>query len=164
MRPCLLAILLLAASLCAAAAEADVAFEHPEAFTDVGRDRQHAGRDEYLATLREHLVQQAARVLPATDKLEVRITDVDMAGDFEPWTGSRDDVRVLRPIDPPRIALRFRLLAPDGSVRQEGERRLVDQAYLRADDPRSSTDPLRFEKALLDLWLAREFTGRHAAR
>ena len=164
MRPALLAILLLAATLRAAAAEADVAFEHPEAFTDVGRDRQHAGRDEFLATLREHLVQQAARVLPAGEKLEVRITDVDMAGDFEPRTGSRDDVRVLGPIDPPKIALRFRLLAADGSVRQEGERHLVDQAYLRAGDARSSTDPLRFEKALLDVWLAREFPRRDAAR
>jgi hypothetical protein len=161
MRTTLLAVLVLVA-VPAAAAETDIAFVHPERFTDVGRDARHNDREDYLARLRAHLAERVARWLPPGERLEVRITDVDMAGDFEPWTGSRDDIRIFRAVDAPRIDLAFRLLAADGKVRQEGQRQLVDRSYLNGGDVRSSDDPLRFEKALLDRWIAREF-GRQGA-
>jgi hypothetical protein len=161
MRTILIAILL--AALPAAAAETDIAFVHPEKFADVGRDARHNERTDYLERLRTHLADRAARLLPANQRLEVRITDIDMAGDFEPWTGSRDDIRIFREIDPPRVDLAFRLMAADGSVLQQGERRLVDTAYLSGAEVRGS-DPLRFEKALLDRWMSREFGVRRSAR
>ena len=159
MRTPLFAALLAAllAALPAAAADADIAYVDPGRFTDVRRDARGNGRDEILESLSAHLAARAARWLPADEKLEVRITDIDMAGDFEPWTGSRDDIRIFRAIDPPRVAFTFRVLAPDGSVRHQGERRLVDSSYLSGGDVRSSDDPLRFEKAVLDRWLVREF-------
>ena len=162
MRTILIAALL--AALPAAAAEADIAFIHPEKFADVGRDARHSDRDDYLEQLRRHLADRVARWLPAGETLEIRITDVDMAGDFEPWTGSRDDIRIFRPIDSPRVNLSFRLIAADGTVRQQGERRLVDSSYLSGGYVRSSDDPLRFEKSLLDRWLSREFGVRRSAR
>jgi hypothetical protein len=155
---------LAALALPATAAETDIAFVHPERFADVGRDARHTDRDDYLERLRAHLADRAARLLPQDERLEVRITDVDMAGDFEPWTGSRDDIRIFRAVDAPRIDLTFRLLGSDGRVRQEGERRLADTSYLTGGDVRSSNDPLRFEKALLDRWMAREFGVRRTAR
>jgi hypothetical protein len=163
MRTILLAALV-AAALPGLAAETDIAFIHPEAFSDVGRDRRHTDRDDYLERLKAHLADRAGRLLPADERLEIRITEVDMAGDFEPWTGSRDDIRIFRPIDAPRIHLAFRLVGADGTLRQEGERRLVDTSYLSGGDVRSSNDPLRFEKALLDRWMAREFGVRRTAR
>jgi hypothetical protein len=154
----------LLAALPAAGADADVAFVQPGKFTDVRRDARGNGREEVLESLHAHLVERAARWLPADEKLEVRVSDVDMAGDFEPWTGARDDIRIFRAIDPPRVNLAFRLLAADGSVRRQGERRLVDTSYLSGGDVRSSDDPLRFEKALLDRWMSREFDVRRTAR
>ena len=89
--------------------------------------------------------------------LRVTVTDVDMAGDFEPWRGPRfDDVRIVKDIYPPRIELRFRLLDANGSVLREGERTLRDSAFLMRDGAHE-TDSLRFEKRLLDQWLRKEF-------
>ena len=148
------------AALPAAAATATVTLLEPERFTDVGTDRQHARSHEYLEAIDDHIRQRASSWLPAGDRLEVRITDVDMAGDFEPWRRPMRDVRVLRGIYPPRIVLAFRWTAADGVVRGEGERVLEDRAYLTQTRAYSRGDPTRFEKALLDRWMRREFVKR----
>ena len=54
---------------------------------------------------------------------------------------------------PPRIDLDFRLSHADGSVVREGHRELRDAAVpVEREQPQHG--PLRFEKALLDGWLA----------
>jgi len=156
----LLALLALAAVPPAQAAIADIRFVQPERFTDVGRDRGHRWADEDLATLQEHLRQRATAWLPAGDRLEVAITDVDMAGDFEPWRRKAWDVRIIRDLYPPRIALRFRWTDAQGRVRAEGERDLTDRAFLMQARGYASDDAMRFEKALLDRWMRREFARR----
>ncbi|MEY4939034.1 MAG: hypothetical protein RIQ93_769 [Verrucomicrobiota bacterium] len=83
----------------------DVAFFEPQKFTDV-RSRAMGTFEEtsYLAQLRDYLVAQAGRYVPAGHTLAVTFTDVDMAGDFEPWRGVRwDEIRVLKEIYPPRL-------------------------------------------------------------
>ena len=80
-----------------------------------------------------------------------------MAGEFEPWRrGAR--VRVVRDIYPPRIDLNFVLLDAQGAVRMRGERKLRDSAFQFGASPLQS-DPLRYEKNLIDAWLEREFGG-----
>ena len=55
------------------------------------------------------------------------MTDVDVAGEFEPWRGPQfDRVRIMREIYPPRIDLEFRLTDYRGAVVREGRRRLRD--------------------------------------
>jgi hypothetical protein len=151
-----LSALLLAMALPAAAATT-VTYVNPERFTDVGRDRFHADREDYLAAIQSHLVERADATVPADARLQVWITDVDMAGDFEPWRTPRQDVRVIRDLYPPRINLRFRLEGPDGRVLKEGERSLIDQAFLQGGAALPTSDPVRYEEALLDRWLSREF-------
>ena len=85
------------------------------------------------------------------------ITDVDLAGDFEPWRGPDfTRVRVIRDIYPPRIDLDFRLIGADGRVLREGKRKLRDPGFLTtgAIGP-GSTDPLRYEKRMIDRWFAK---------
>ncbi|MFT3815558.1 MAG: DUF3016 domain-containing protein [Acidovorax sp.] len=142
---------------------AAVDFLAPDQFTDVGGSRPPSprSRDAYLANLRKFMIQEAQRRLPPGERVEIVVTDVDMAGDFEPWRPHAADVRILRDIYPPRIALRFRLLAADGTLLKEGERKLVDQTYLMTSvTARGDTDPLRYEKALLGAWMQKEFEGK----
>ena len=54
------------------------------------------------------------------------------------------------------LGLRFRLSADDGSVLKEGPRELRDPG-LALDAAAYRDDPLRYEKALIDGWLEREF-------
>jgi hypothetical protein len=57
---------------------------------------------------------------------------------------------------PPRIALRFKLTDADGKVIRAGKRQLNGLGYLH-DQPASpgNTDPLRYDKGLIDRWLRR---------
>lgn len=137
----------------------EVVFFEPQKFTDV-RDRLMSSDPErtgYLDIIRDYLVQQARFFVPEGQKLFVTITDIDMAGDFEPWRGPQfDDVRIVKDIYPPRINLSFRLVDAEGNVLKQGQRELKDLAFQMRITTAFHDDPLRYEKALLDDWLRAE--------
>ena len=134
-----------------------VTFENPEKFTDLKMDRmpRERERQSLLAELRETLEREAPRRLPAGTRLEVTITDVDMAGEFEPQHGvNLANVRIVRDMYPARINLSFRLSDASGKTLKEGTRKLVS-SFTTAEPMR--TDHLKREKDLLEEWLSREF-------
>jgi len=141
-------------------ARARVVFLEPEKFTDV-RDRQGGSdveRTGYLDRLREHLMKSALRHLPEGQLLEITFTDIDMAGDFEPWAGPRwNEVRIVRDIYPPRMEFTFRLTDAEGNVLKQDQRKLVGLGFLMKITMGANDDSLRHEKALLDDWLRDEF-------
>jgi hypothetical protein len=69
------------------------------------------------------------------------------------------DVRIIKAIYPPRIDLEFSLKNADGTVVVSGPRRLTDLFFMNTFPPPSvfRDDRLRYEKTLLDSWLATEF-------
>ena len=92
--------------------------------------------------------------------LAIRVTDVDLAGEFEPRRGPQfDRVRIMREIYPPRIDLEFRLTDSEGTVAREGRRQLRDPLYL-ARAVLGDSDRLRYEKELLGEWLREELGSR----
>lgn len=128
--------------------------------TGLGRESP----DEWLTDLANHLRYRAERVLPQGDDLHVTFTNVQRAGTYEPWRGPQwDDVRIIKDIYPPRIDLTFTLTNATGGVVKEGKRELRDPAFLQRGILNES-DPLRFEKRLLDDWLRSEFAGKSDAR
>lgn len=150
------AVLALASSA-ALAGTATVTFTHPEKFRDVPRDDDN--RDTVLKELADHFIKLAAR-LPANQELKVEVTDVDLAGNIEPNFRYPPDFRVLRGgADYPTMKLRFTLLQ-DGKVVASGEEFIDDMAYLHRLNRYFSTDPLRYEKQMVDDW----FKERVAAR
>jgi hypothetical protein len=140
----------------------EVVFFEPEKFTDV-RDSSFGdsekARNEILGELRTYVVRQANQLLASGQQLKVTVTDVDLAGDFEPWRGAQwADVRIVKDIYPPRIKLAFKLTDSDGNVLAEGDRDLRDMAFMmRLSINRD--DPLKYEKALLDDWVRTDFGG-----
>src|SRR5688572_15898752 len=140
-------------------ARAEVNFFEPQKFTDV-RDSYMGDyeRTTYLDSIRDHLLEQAKYYVPEGHTLSVTFTDIDMAGDFEPWRGHRfDDIRIVKDIYPPRVALAFRLTDADGNVVKEGRRELRDLSFMMKITMSFRDDPVRHEKALLDDWLRSEF-------
>lgn len=145
----------------AASARAEVVFDHPEKFTDV-KDAfmpSDRGSASILASLRGYLEQQAQSFVPEGCKLTLVFSDIDLAGDFEPWRGPQfEDVRIVKPIYPPHFKFRFTLTDASGRVVREGEEDLVDQAF----DLRMTLDhqdPLRYEKEILKDWMRRQLRG-----
>ena len=149
--------ILSAAAGSAFAATAEVEFVKPEKFTDAGTPRQYVDRDANLSNIKQHIVQQAARMLPADQKLFISVTDVDLAGSFEPWQLYSREIRIVKDIYPPRIDLKFRLVGADGAVIKEGERSLRDPGFMSGPSMGYGGDNLRYEKVMLDEWLEKEF-------
>ena len=153
--------LVLVAAAAAAAGRVEVVYVDPEKFSDVrdGYTQTPEAREFFLGELRRHIEQRAAARLAEGETFRVTITDVHLAGDYQARTPDITNVRIVREVTPARIDLSFRLTGADGAVVAEGERRLRSTGYPVAVgiDP---SDPLVYEKALLDGWLAETFRAR----
>jgi Protein of unknown function (DUF3016) len=146
-----------------AAPRISVVFIEPGKFTDVGYSEADRDSHAILLQMQRFIVETASRYLPESMGLEIKITDIDLAGDFELFRGAHaDQVRIIKGIYPPRIALEFRLVDDARHTVKEGKRALIDLEYqLRVVYPRE--DYLRYEKELLRDWLRQEF-GAHAKK
>jgi len=138
-----------------------VVFNHPEKFTDV-RDNMsdndnELGREHYLPLLQEHLQKEGAARLAPGQQLTITFSDIDLAGDFEPWRGVQfSDIRIIKDIYIPRLTFTFKLTGANGQVLKEGERKLQDLGYQMRLTRGFRDDPLRYEKDMLDDWLRDE--------
>jgi DUF3016 family protein len=156
-----LAVLALGLAVGAAAAQdsrVSVVFAHPERYADLRLTCVSGAADAraLMGELARFLQEAGARRVPEGQRLEITVTDIDMAGDIESWRGpGRCDLRTMKDVYPPRIDLQFRLLGADGAKARAGTRRLRDSNYLINAAP-VTADHLRHEKALLLDWLQKE--------
>ena len=136
-----------------------VTFVEPEKFTDVRRTEWEHNSHGLLAALAKFMQETGERALPPEMQLSIKVTDVKLAGDFEPWLGVPfNQTRIIKSIYPPRIVLEFRLIDDNGRVIKEGKRELTDVDYQRRDS-RLREDYLRYEKDLLRDWMREEFSA-----
>jgi hypothetical protein len=143
-----------AAVALAAPGAIQVRFVEPEKFSDL-KDNSGFRRLGVLKEIEAHFVEQAARRLPGQE-LRIEVTDVDLAGEVEPWGRRGEWLRVMRTITVPGIHLRYELLQ-GGQVVRQGESQLRDLDYQSGWNAYSSGDPLRYERRMIDRWLDREF-------
>ena len=140
-------------------ARVTVNYVNPEEFSEVKEfgQQDRFNRTDYLKPLKAYLIERATKMLPAGDRLEVSITDIKLAGGYEPWHGAQlMHVRFMKDIYPPRMDLSFKLIGSNGEVLREGSRKLRNLGYLQSGMMRpTDTDPLRYDKALIDSWLRR---------
>ena len=148
---------------CAASASQDeavsrvsVSFVEPQKFTDSRRIELAPTSARVLRELEKFLIETGGRYLPPTTKLSIRVTDIDLAGDFELFRGPQaDQVRITKGLYPPRIMLEFEVIDGTAAVVRSGKRDLTDLNYqLRNVYPRE--DYLRYEKDILRDWLRAE--------
>jgi hypothetical protein len=137
----------------AVAGSATVSFVNPDRFSDIGfapTDRQNN-----LQALERHLQALAQRRLPDDQVLKVDVLDVDLAGEERPSRRTGRELRVLRGgADWPRIKLRYSLEA-NGRTLRSGEETLSDMSYLHGFSDTYGSEPLRYERRMLDQWLRR---------
>lgn len=141
----------------AAPTNVTVTYDHPEQFTETKKVRSLAPQladDGYLKTLKSYTEDRAGKMLPLGEHLDIVVTDIDRAGNFEPWRPNPlRDVRIVKDIYPPRIDLHFQLLDANGKVIREGTRKLRDPGFMYDGIATSGNDSLRYEKGLIDRWL-----------
>ena len=113
-----------------------------------------------MGDFERYLVTTATPLLAPGQRLQITVTNVDMAGDIEDRRGpGRCEVRIMKAPDPPRIGPSFRRLDAAGRELRAGDRKLRDSNDLVNAGPASSTDHRRYEKALPGDWLRTERRG-----
>ncbi|HYJ13976.1 MAG TPA: DUF3016 domain-containing protein [Candidatus Limnocylindria bacterium] len=157
------AIALVLVAGCAAAAPVEesaarisVAFIDPEKFTDARRAELEPTSAGVVGELQKFIITTGARYMPENMKMNIRVTDIDLAGDFELFRGpTADQVRIVKGLYPPHIVLEFEIVDSAATVIKSGKRDLTDINYqLRSVYPRE--DHLRYEKDILRDWLRAE--------
>lgn len=137
----------------------NVHWTDPAEFSEIrySHNRWEAKRGDWVRSLAKYIQTRAARRLLQGQSLDVTITDIELAGNYEPWRGPQAySVRFVRDIYPPRIRLSFKLSDASGRVVSEGDRTLTDFAFLLHSSYGNSSDPLRYEKHLLNSWMTQE--------
>lgn len=142
-----------------AAEDTAISYElvEPSGFTDFAiadEGVEHTSKvfDEQFG---KKVVPTAEKLLPSGEKLQLRILDMDMAGDIQPWRipGRAEPIRYIEFGYPPRITLEYKRIGPDGNVLAEGKEELVDPSFdMRSRTPHRD-DPFWFETELLQDWL-----------
>ena len=158
-RPKLLTLFAVFSSLSAAAsvaanAEVTVTFTKADQYIDV--PFSPSDREATLKTLKEHFEKLGSK-LPSGQDLKIEVLEVDLAGRSEPSRmSSVNELRVLRGgADWPMIQLRYSVEAA-GKPLKQGEAKISDLNYLNHMNRYPSSEPLRYEKAMLDEWFKKD--------
>lgn len=118
-----------------------------------------AARAAWVEALCEHIADKIAASLPDGERVEVRISDIRrvaaMPGAARTTSGSEP---AGQDVVPPRIVLSFKRLSPKGKVLQTASRTLQDSS-LQLKGRRYTGDKLRYEKALVDDWVSKDFVA-----
>lgn len=147
----------------ASAATVEVSLRPDYRYLDAGTSRHDEAQN--LQRLTRHLQQLGQQRLPADQTLQVQLVEVDLAGDTWPTHTSVHELRIARGgADFPRLTLRYALKGADGQVLRSGEDQLADMNYLRRPELSRSTDPLRYEKRMLDDWFRARFAAASPGR
>ncbi len=142
------------ALLCAgpALAGVQVTYQTPERFSDL--PFSPAERAAILQQMSEHFDALGKR-LPAGQDLQVEVSDIDLAGRIVHSQRWNEEVRVLRGgADWPRMRFHYRL-SEAGRELASGDAELANMDYQQRINRYSSSDPLRYEKQMLDDWFGK---------
>lgn len=152
-----LAATILLNSFAYGAAPVTIQFVEPERYRDVRIDGNE-NPSFFGNVMTPFLEKKMGELLPEGFSLEINYTQIDLAGDFEPWRGvDFQDVRVMREIYVPRLEFTYTLVDDQGELIKEGKSRLVDLNYLENRNPlRAENDVLYHEKRMMERWMKRE--------
>ncbi|MCL1050104.1 DUF3016 domain-containing protein [Shewanella abyssi] len=131
-----------------------VEWQDPKSFRDVrsGGEIQSRFEKRTFEELTKNLNKEAAKILQPNQKLEMVVTDLDLAGDVRPTFGATmHDLRVVKDIYPPRITFSYKVTEGE-QVIIAGNEKLTDLNFMYSIHKNSSR-PNRYENALLTSWL-----------
>ena len=147
---------LLLASVAASAA-VTVNFVKPDEFPDM--PFSPVERDAILKDISAHFTK-LGRNLPEGTDLRIDVLDLDLAGRLEPSRRGDRDLRILRGgADWPRMTLHYSVES-GGKVVNSGDAKLQDMDYQFNGKRLSDSDPLRYEKHMIDEWFYKAVAPR----
>ncbi|MCK8045856.1 DUF3016 domain-containing protein [Shewanella sp. 1CM18E] len=131
-----------------------VEWQDPSSFRDIRSSGEIQSRYENrtFEQLTKNLNKEASKILKPEQKLEMVVTDLDLAGDVRPTFGATtNDIRVVKDIYPPRITFSYKIVEGDKVV-MAGDEKLTDMGFMYSIN-KMNDKPYRYENALLTSWL-----------
>jgi len=133
-----------------------VEFIHPENFVDTGRFASFNEEQNNLDNLSGALRERAQKVLAPGQDMKIEVTGVDLAGEVRPVGRQMEMIRIVKPLYRPALDLRYTITQGGQEVRQ-GEAHMADPMFMDRANHYFDSEPLRYEKQMMDDWFAQEF-------
>jgi hypothetical protein len=151
-------IVVLSLTVSPANAAIRVSFISPERYHD--EDFRNAStREGIVLEFRKFFDRLDSQYIKTGETLDVEVLDIDLAGEYEPWRPSLNNVRILRDITPPSFKLRY-TLRRGKVVLMKNEETITDMNYLSDISAHNSTERFAYEKNMLRDWFRRRFAVR----
>lgn len=147
---------LLATAATLSAGTSTIEWVKPDKYSDVGSSFGSNDKfDQFKKEIESYVERVAEKELPDGAVLKLTVTNVDLAGEFEPGR-LNEDVRIMREIYPPKMSFSY-TLQHDGKVVSEGKENLSDIDFTFDVGRRVfDQDQFSYEKEMLGEWLRNE--------
>ncbi len=152
----LFSLLVIAGIGTAYAGEAKVTWQNPDSYTDVrpASESKTGFQSRVFKTL-DGVFDSLAKQLPDGYKLQITVTDLDLAGDVKPMRGGMQDVRVIKDIDWPQISFSYVLSDPQGKQVAAAKEELRDINF-RSGVSINTGNSFYYEEAMLKDWFKKQ--------
>ncbi|WP_456415286.1 DUF3016 domain-containing protein [Thiolapillus sp.] len=139
-----------------AGGSATINWSDPASYKDIKAaiGTQEQFRKQVFTELETYL-QKLAASLPNGQKLEMTVTDLDLAGYLRTSDTLRgySDIRVVKDMYPAKIQFQYRLLDSNGNILKQGSESLKSMPPGSAASMRfNANNPLSIEKRMLKNW------------
>jgi hypothetical protein len=156
----LLIVLMLAANLpvTVLAGESKVNWQEPEKFSDIrpGNESRDAFQQRLMGDF-ETMFANFAKKLPDGHQLEVKITDLDLAGDVNAAYGMASrDIRIIKDIYSPRMNFSYTLKNQKGELLASGSESLRDMDFMSKSRLMLGSSGFPYEEKMLRDWFDRQ--------
>lgn len=143
------------------AAEVNLKWQQPEEYTDIRANtlaRQQMYEQRVIDELGRHIQDAADKYLPPDQKLNMTVTDVDLAGDVDYFfTRFAQGVRVVSNLHFPRIEFTWELVNANGEVIRSGDENVRDMGFQYAGTRSIKRAEFDYEERMIDDWFRETF-------
>lgn len=134
-----------------------IEFIEPEKFTDIRPSNQsRAHFTKQVLTQFSEYFNEIAQKLPDGQVLDVKVTDIDLAGDTRSprfsLSSMLSEVRVIEHIFFPRLEFEYQLKDSEGRVLKTEAVSIKDMNFMNRSVARHNRDRFPYEKHLLNEW------------
>jgi len=142
------------------AAETDIEWVNPDGYADLGTDfHDEVTLEQFQGELEPYIARIAERALPDGYQLEIKFTNVDLAGEYEPWR-LNNDVRIVRSVYPPKMSFEYKLFDSRGNLAKSGEETIIDPTFdFNVGRRFFETDGFFYEKELIGSWIRNDLAN-----
>ncbi|MEH6465179.1 MAG: DUF3016 domain-containing protein [Shewanella psychromarinicola] len=131
-----------------------IEWQNPKDFRDIKTSNELQSRFEtrLFETLTKNINKQAQKILKPDQKLDMKVTDFDLAGDMRPTFGAAPgDLRIVKDLYPPRATFSY-TITEKGNVVIAGDEKITDMSFMH-NTRRFNNRPFQYETTLFTDWL-----------